>query len=215
MPNCCIIPLKKLSESKSRLANILSESQRKNLTLLMLIDVIETCSSSNLFDELILVCQERIDLKGVRIIEDKSELNEAIKNTIDKVKEQFDSFLILPADIPLIDNSDLHEIIKASKNFDLVISPSYDAGTNALLMKKGREIDLCYGTGRKSFLDHLKKALERGYRAYVYSSQRISLDLDDPEVLFYFANLDIRKQSVLYIKKLYEENRDNWLRRNT
>jgi 2-phospho-L-lactate guanylyltransferase len=211
MKDCIIIPLKRIDSAKSRLSNYLNPIQRKEFSLSMLSDVLEACISSS-FYKIFLVTQEKIDLiheEKIEQIIDNSELNLALKNAIDKVKNLgYECYLIIPSDIPLIEKEDLDTLKKLINEYDLIISPSFDSGTNALFMKKDKEIELEYGEGRNSFLRHLEHAQRRNLNVYIYSNERISLDIDDYARMKYLAKLDINKKSVLYIKKIYEENRN-------
>jgi len=212
MRDCIIIPLKRIDSAKSRLSSYLNPIQRREFSLLMLSDVLDACIDSS-FSKIFLVTQEKIDIlsykEKIEQIIDDSELNIALKNTIDKVKRLgYEYFLIIPSDIPLIEKEDLGILKKLISKYDLIISPSFDSGTNALFMKKDKEIELEYGEGKNSFLRHLEHAQSKNLNVYIFSNERISLDIDDHVRMKYLAKLDINKKSILYIKKIYEENRN-------
>jgi len=216
--DCIIIPLKKLSLIKSRLSSYLSLQERIELTRLMLKDILNSCLISN-YSKIFIVSQQEINWfkdEKIEILINENELNTALSETIAKLKDRnFKSFLIIPADIPLIETKDLEEMKKLMTNYDILISPSFDSGTNALFMKSEKEIELEYGEGKKSFLLHIRNALDKGLSLCIFSNERISFDVDDIIRLRYLAHLNINKESILYVKKLYEKNRNLWDRRNS
>jgi len=214
---CVLIPLKRLEASKSRLSKYLSVEERVELTKCMLRDVLNVCLDSG-FSRVLLITQGEIDFiydNKIEVINNDKELNVALLEAISSIKGRFNSYLILPADIPLIEKSDLEQMKKLMESFDILISPSFDSGTNALFMKRGKEIELEYGEGKKSFLLHLENALNKGLNVVVFSNERIGMDIDDLARLRYLAHLNINKESVLYVRRLYEKNRNIWLGRNT
>ncbi len=212
MSDAILIPFKKLSLAKSRLSNFLNQKQRIEFTELMLKDVLNSCLKSS-FSKIFLITQEEFNKpwlvsNKIEIIQDEGELNEALERTIKKLN--FDLFLILPADIPLIETEDLEAILSLSKEFDVVISPSIDGGTNALLLKKGKEIKFEYNLKNSSLL-HLKNALSLNLKVCILTNERIALDIDDIVRLKYLINKDLRKESIFYAKSIFitnEEDRD-------
>ncbi len=203
MLSAILIPFKKLSLAKSRLSDFLNQEQRIELTKLMLKDVLNSCLKSN-FSKIFLIIQEEFNepwlaSNKIGMIQDEGELNEALERTIKKLS--FDLFLILPSDIPLIETEDIEAIISLSKEFDVVISPSIDGGTNALLLKKGKEIKLEYNLKNSSLL-HLKNALSLGLKVCILANERIALDIDDIVRLKYLINKDSEKESIFYAKSI-------------
>ncbi len=213
MKTCAIIPLKKLLYSKSRLSAILNEKQRKELTLYMLKDVINACLNSKRLNSIFIVSQDDIKFSDfgdeIKIIVDSGELNEAIKNAILRLRE-YDIKIIIPCDIPLLEGYDIDFIIENAIKYDIILSPSCDSGTNLLCIKGVNDFKLEFGEGKKSFISHLKNAIESKLNVKVISNERIALDIDDDTRLLYLSMLDADKYSIKYLKgALYEGNKNH------
>jgi 2-phospho-L-lactate guanylyltransferase len=182
------IPVKRLSESKSRLSSILTLEKRKELVHRMLLDVLEAVTQSNMVNRVMLVCTDKTVLKNVSssrttILPEKNcgGLSEALKVAVDySRRNRADSLLILPADIPLITKSDIDLIIRSSPEYGIVIVPSKDRlGTNALMLSPPNVIATAFGSN--SFLSHLKLAEVNGIPANVLQIESISIDIDTAE----------------------------------
>ena len=90
--------------------------------------------------------------------------------------------LIIPADLPLLAPEDLDNIFSmAPPNPSIVISPSYDGGTNALLCTPPDVILPQFGFN--SFRKHISRASSNGISCSIYHSDRVSCDIDLPKDL--------------------------------
>ncbi|MGQ9680064.1 MAG: 2-phospho-L-lactate guanylyltransferase [Candidatus Bathyarchaeia archaeon] len=192
------ILVKSLSGSKSRLSKVLSPSERMRLTVAMLRDVLRAVRDSETVSETIIVSPESDVLKladglGVRgVLQTGQGLDGAVDQTTRWcLRNQGGSVLILPVDIPLISFEDVNNIAGlASTSRAVVISPSLDGGTNAMLQRPPGVIPPCYGPD--SFRKHLSSALSRRVKVGVYRSSRVSLDIDSPEDLRAFMEAPSR-----------------------
>jgi|ECHnycMinimDraft_1075156.scaffolds.fasta_scaffold00068_22 2-phospho-L-lactate guanylyltransferase len=212
MKVCALIPLKELEKSKSRLSNILNEKERIEFTLCMLKDVIKALVNSSKIDDIYIISQEKelklSDERKFKLIFDSASLNEALERHI-KDLQQYDAKIIIPCDIPLVSEEDVEKVIELLNEYDVVISPSCDSGTNLLAIKNELKFKLEFGEGRRSFIMHLKNALEANLKVYVYSSERIALDVDDDPRLKYLITLNIDKYSTQYIRWILNERNKN------
>jgi 2-phospho-L-lactate guanylyltransferase len=84
--------------------------------------------------------------------------------------------LILPADVPLITEKDVNELVKLSLNSSVVISPSRNGGTNALLQTPPGIVSPCFGPN--SFKRHVDKALAKNVMTKIFVSSSVMLDID-------------------------------------
>jgi len=184
-----LIPVKDLSVAKSSFGKVLTPEERKNLVFAMLED---TVNSAKKVPELGKICvispdEEIIRLAsrlGVSAIKEPGlELNPALEFGIEEAKSGgADSVMIIPADVPLVRPRDFEEIISlADGEKVVVICPSKDSGTNALLLKPPDAIRPSFG-GR-SFAVHVEKAVKAGVRVRVYTSKWLAFDVDRPEDL--------------------------------
>lgn len=215
MKTCAIIPLKELKKSKSRLSNFLKDKERIELTLNMLRDVVEAFFNSGKVNQIFIISQDQsLDLDNeiinkFEVIFDPSTLNDSLERQIKNLKE-YAAKIIVPCDIPLISKDDVDAVYKMLERYDVIISPSCDSGTNLLAIKGDLRFKLEFGEGKKSFLLHLKNAVYANLKVYVYSNERIALDLDDETRLKYLATLDIDKHSIRYLRGvLIEGNKNN------
>lgn len=188
MPTFAIIPVKTLLESKKRLSIVLSPEERQTLTLRMLEDVLNAVKRSVICKTVVIssdpTVKELANNFGVSYLKErKTELNQAVKQATKWcIRNKANSVLILPADIPLITAVDINRIVKlGSKETAVVICPSQNGGTNALLQKPPDIIPTHFGP--HSFSKHKTEALYRGIPTIVYRSIRIAMDIDSPKDL--------------------------------
>jgi len=189
MRTWAIIPVKRLVEAKSSLSEALTLVQRRELVLRMLADVLNAIRGARSIVGTIVVSPDEEVLKFARangafgVIEPGIELNKALKLAVDyAVVEGASSVIILPSDLPLLRGADIENIIAmASPPQDVVIAPSKDNGTNALLLLPPSVINLRFGG--ESFPSHLAEARRVGVRPHIYRSVNVAIDVDDVEDL--------------------------------
>jgi len=177
-----LIPVSPINSLKTRLSEFLSSEERKNLLLNMLRDINKALEG---LDVVIISRDEEIlefakdELKAETIKEKYKGLNKAIKQAFEEIED--DEVLIIPADIPLIKKRHIEDILKLSKDYDMIIAPSRGGGTNLLYLKSKNLIEIKYEGF--SFLKHLEEAKKRHLRYYIYDSFLISVDINTPEDL--------------------------------
>jgi len=189
MRTWAIIPVKRLVEAKSSLSEALTLMQRRELVLRMLVDVLNAIRGARSIVGTIVVSPDEEVLKFARangafgVVEPGIELNEALKLAINHaVVKGASSVLILPSDLPLLRGADIENIIAmASPPRDVVIAPSKDNGTNALLLLPPDVINLRFGG--ESFPSHLAEARMISIRPHIYRSITVAIDVDDVEDL--------------------------------
>ena len=182
-----LIPLKRLDKSKTRLSSVLTLEERVELTIAMLEDVVESAVHAEGVER-VYVINNDVELSrnmkayGVKMLRDPGKgLNNALKVWLKKFERESKSTLILPADIPLIKSEDLEQVIRLGAHHDMVISPSRNMGTNALLLKPPTLLKPLFGSN--SFQRHLKSALEMNVKLKVFENERIGFDVDNPSDL--------------------------------
>jgi 2-phospho-L-lactate guanylyltransferase len=201
-----VIPVKTLLKSKTRLSIILSPKERQALTIFMLKDVLRAVKCSMVCQTVVIssdpTVEELAKNFGVtHLAEKKQGLNQAIEQATEWcIQNNADSVLVLPADIPLIIQEDVNQMVKlGSERTSIVISRSQNGGTNALLQKPPNLIHPCFGPD--SFSKHKTKALHKGIPTKVYTSKRVATDIDSPKDLEKL--LKIKTQTVTH--KLLEQ----------
>ena len=196
-----IIPVKGLDNAKSRLSSLLTDDERKQFCLKMLEDVLRTVKSTKYPHETVVVSKDPMMSKIAKnfdagyLKERKRGLNKTVSEAIDWCVERgAASVLVLPADIPLVEPTDLNIMFILGEKASIVVSPSKDGkGTNALLLTPPNVSPTFYGP--HSFQRHIKEASKLKISFRRYRSPRIALDIDTVEDLTYFISLKAKDTS--------------------
>jgi 2-phospho-L-lactate/phosphoenolpyruvate guanylyltransferase len=134
---------------------------------------------------------------GRTVLEDGApQFNTAIQRaTIVAQAQGARAVLIMPADLPLIEPTDLQAMIdKGLSPPVVVIAPDRRLdGTNGLFINPVGLIGYAYGPG--SFHCHSRNAKQAGAKLEIIQSERFGLDLDLPEDLEILGGLDKLKLS--------------------
>jgi 2-phospho-L-lactate guanylyltransferase len=186
-----IVPVKPLRRGKSRLAGLLSEEQRTSLNRYLLEHTLTVLNKISGIEHTLVVSRDPAALAltrsmgGRTVLEDGApQFNTALKRaTIVAQAQGARAVLILPADLPLVEPSDLEALLsKGTTPSVVVISPDRRLdGTNGLFINPAGLIDYDYGPG--SFQRHCQRSKDAGAKLVVVNSERIGLDLDLPEDL--------------------------------
>ena len=186
-----IVPVKPLRRGKSRLAGLLSEEQRTLLNRYLLEHTLTVLNEISGIEHTLVVSRDPAalaltrSLGGRTVMEDGApQFNTALKRaTIVAQAQGARAVLILPADLPLVEPSDLEDLLSQGMTPSVVvISPDRRLdGTNGLFINPAGLIEYGYGPG--SFQRHCQRCKDAGAKLVVVSSERIGLDLDLPEDL--------------------------------
>lgn len=202
-----IIPVSSFNYSKTRLSPFLSETERVELLMVMLKDIIKVIE--NEVEEIVLVSKDKHvkDLaKGlfVNFVKEQEHennfLNNAISDAVSQVKINYPNkdILILPSDIPLIKRE--HIATLKSMDRDLIISPSKGGGTNLLCFNEKYDFETRFGP--MSYFEHLKVANELNMSINIIESFYLSLDINTPEDLGELLLHGIGTNSYDYLRSL-------------
>ncbi len=185
-----LIPVKNLSAAKQRLAALLDQPPRTELAQTMLHDVVATLAAWPSRPACALVTSDPFALELARqydfeIIPDPANPGEtrAIEMATNIcVSRGIDSTLVIPADIPLIQASELDQILIHALAVGSVLVPAADGrGTNAALRRPANLFPLRFGND--SFKPHLAAAQATGKPCQVLQFPGIALDVDNPSDL--------------------------------
>jgi 2-phospho-L-lactate guanylyltransferase len=185
-----LIPVKSLAYAKQRLASILDQPTRTRLAQAMLFDVLETLHTCVGSTEVSIVTSDpfALDLAQrfeFQIIPDNANRSEtdAIEMATRFCEEQgIDTTLVIPADIPLIQASEIEKILQAAPAEGSVLVPASDGrGTNAVWRRPAGLFPLRFGND--SFKPHLAAARATDKPCLVLSLPGIALDIDNPSDL--------------------------------
>jgi 2-phospho-L-lactate guanylyltransferase len=183
-----LVPVKRLAAAKSRLFALLDPEQREAFTLAMLRDVVACLLSSPALDRTTVVTPDDVVADAARaqgadaLVRDDPGLNAALSGAVRTIELSRDEPLLvvlgdvaggLPADIEaLFDAQD------ASQPASVVLAPSSDGGTSALLRTPHDAIPPCFGPD--SAKRHREAAAKRGVPFLELALPSLAIDLDTP-----------------------------------
>jgi 2-phospho-L-lactate guanylyltransferase len=185
-----LVPVKNLTNAKQRLASFLDLSSRTALAQAMLFDVLDAVSRRRSRTEVGLVTADPSATKlarhfEFRVIPDyrNSGETDAIRMATEFCESHgIDSTLVIPGDIPLLQASELDQLLDAAPDEGSVIVPAADGrGTNAILRRPAGLFPLRFGND--SFKPHLAAARATRRPCVVISLPGIGLDIDNPSDL--------------------------------
>ena len=185
-----LVPVKNLSAAKQRLAAVLSQSARTELAQAMLYDVVSALATWTGRPACALVTSDPFAMELARqyhfeIISDPANPGEtgAIEMATQICVERgIDSTLVIPADIPLIQASELEQVAAHAPDAGTVLVPAADGrGTNAAFRRPANLFPLRFGND--SFKPHLAAAQATGRPCIVLQLPGVAVDVDNPEDL--------------------------------
>ncbi|HUI23903.1 MAG TPA: 2-phospho-L-lactate guanylyltransferase [Nitrososphaerales archaeon] len=200
-----LIPVKS-SNVKSRLASVLSLSERRELESLLLGGVIRALKEAGLLANTHVVTSDPEILRlaaslGVRPLEEAGDrgVNAAVATGIRALGSPY-RVMVLPSDLPLLRPSEARHLVRLSGLADVVIAPSASFnGTNALVFSPKAGLTLSYD--RDSFWNHIKTSGRRGLTVCVSSKPGLTFDLDSPEDLSTLARSGTKSQAVAFARR--------------
>jgi 2-phospho-L-lactate/phosphoenolpyruvate guanylyltransferase len=185
-----LIPVKNLAAAKQRLASVLDQPARTELAQTMLHDVVSALAAWRQRPPCTLVTSDPFALElapqyDFEIIPDQANPGEtgAIEMATQICVERgIDSTLVIPADIPLIQATELEQILQQAPHEGSVLAPAADGrGTNAALRRPANLFPLRFGND--SFKPHLAAAHATGKPCVVLHLATVAVDVDNPEDL--------------------------------
>jgi len=189
-----LVPVKNLSAAKQRLSSVLSPQERFALARAMCEDVLTTLANWQGRPEVAVVTGDPFarDLAarfGFDVIPDHANTSET--SAIEMATAQCrlrgaNNTLVIPADIPLIQVSELERIASGAPPSGAVLVPdAAGRGTNAAWRSPADLFPLRFGND--SFLPHLASAKATGLPCVVIELPGIARDIDRPEDLLAVA----------------------------
>ncbi len=190
-----VLPVKSLSETKSRLGPMLSPLERGALTLAMLEDVMDVTQALGGWATWVIspdetVLEIALGRSAHAIREEKPPLGNAIRQAEGEALErQVDTLAVLLPDTPLLTTDALTRALHTLG--PVVLAPSTDeGGTNLLVRRPPGAIDARFGTD--SYRKHLEAAALAQLPTAIVGSPELGFDLDLPGDIL--TVLDARRQ---------------------
>jgi 2-phospho-L-lactate guanylyltransferase len=172
-------------DPKTRLAPVLSESERSAFSRAMLVDVVGTVREAGHDPELLV--PEPIDAAGtdasgslddVPTTVDDRALTPAVDAALDRIGEDVSELGIVMADLPLATPTALRRLTAVGG--DVAVAPGRGGGTNALVVRDPAFPVDYHGV---SYRDHREAAAAAGLSVGVVDSMRLATDIDEPDDL--------------------------------
>jgi 2-phospho-L-lactate guanylyltransferase len=178
-----IVPMKPITEGKSRLAPMLTADQRALLSLAMLIRVLGAAATTPGIKDVVVyggddAVRQACERAGAGWrLDPGSGLNGCLAAGFsDSVDEGATHGMFLPADLPLVTPEALSMLIEAGRNNQIAITPDLaNDGTNALLI----DLAIPFPTllGEASFERHVRQAKHLGIDHVVHRPKNLRLEL--------------------------------------
>lgn len=185
-----LVPVKDTATAKQRLADVLPQNLRTLLAQAMLHDVLSAVHAWKDRPSVGVVTGDAFAAElaqelGFEVIEDRENPGEtgAIEMATRVCVERGEgSTLVIPGDIPLIQEWELEEIVKHAPREGSVLVPAGDGrGTNAAYRRPANLFPLRFGND--SFKPHHAAAQATGKPCVVLQLPGIAVDVDNPEDL--------------------------------
>ncbi|MCB0186400.1 MAG: 2-phospho-L-lactate guanylyltransferase [Caldilineaceae bacterium] len=188
--------MKPFREGKSRLAEMLPTESRATLSRQLFRHVLTQALASPVLAGILVVSRDRSVLDGFQaphlhyVAEQGLGLNPAIhQGRHEAIRRGADAILVLPADLPRLASSDIMDLYTCALPGDgIVIVPSDDNGTNALLVRPPQAIDFLFG--HNSFMNHCLAAQMANLPCKIVDSPHLRFDVDLPSHLVAQIALD-------------------------
>jgi 2-phospho-L-lactate/phosphoenolpyruvate guanylyltransferase len=191
-----LVPAKALDQAKGRLAELLSEHERRSLSLVMLADVLRALNSARGVDRTFVVSPdqdilrdaERFGADPISQPHSLSGINEALKHSLKVISlEEPTALLVLLADVPAVTSDEIESILSAlPRDVGAVICPSRAEGTSALALRPPDVVDFRFGPN--SLAQHEQEASARGVPLQVMRFDSLLNDVDEPDDLRYLLS---------------------------
>jgi 2-phospho-L-lactate guanylyltransferase len=191
-----IIPVKPLTDAKSRLAAVLPDDVRRRLVRMMLEDVIVALTEAGLSGRIMVVTPD-LEIEalalglGAGVLRERGAqgLNAAIDSGLLYARELGAlQALIVPGDVPLASSGELARVLAGANagHCAVVLAPAANGdGTNAMLLAPPDVIRPSFGPD--SFVRHLAAAAARRIDTQVLHLPGLAADIDTPADLHWLA----------------------------
>jgi 2-phospho-L-lactate/phosphoenolpyruvate guanylyltransferase len=185
-----VLPIKSFAEAKQRLQQELSPGPRRALAEAMFSDVLVALRRSNAVSEILVISDDRNAQQiaggyGATVLDDEQDGHNAAAALAIRwaLETGRDRALLVPGDCPLLDPTEIDELVERSapSRSALIIPDRHGTGTNALLLTPPGAITPSFGPG--SCERHASIAADAGVEHEVVHVPSLALDIDTPEDL--------------------------------
>jgi 2-phospho-L-lactate/phosphoenolpyruvate guanylyltransferase len=183
-----VIPVKRLSEAKSRLSTRLSSQERARVVAALLRRTVGVLKDADAIDRIGVATEERelVDSLGmVDWLPDMGGLNPSLVHGASWAMDmRARSMIVLPCDLPLLERSDIHALLDSSwTEPGMSIAPTQDGGTGAILLSPPHVLAPAFGPD--SFRRHIQQARAEHISVRTVVRRGFSHELDTTDDLEY------------------------------
>jgi 2-phospho-L-lactate/phosphoenolpyruvate guanylyltransferase len=182
-----VLPVKRFSGAKQRLATGIDDERRKVLVAAMLEDTLEAIAGARSIERTVVVsgdpqAQEIVAASAAEILPDPTDeghVQAALAGIARTQADGAECVILLPGDCPLLDPKELDSLLTGlPARFVAVVPDRHGTGTNALALAPPGAIRPAFGEG--SCARHVAAARKAGVPYAVEELPSIALDLDTP-----------------------------------
>jgi 2-phospho-L-lactate guanylyltransferase len=186
--NALLIPIKDPTRAKTRLGELLSEDDRRQLAWAMFEDVSRAIVTARTPDRIVVVTSftpaiERACSLGWEVLIEESQISESA--SVDWASRMlsergFDTVMRLPADLPLVRGEDIDQLLSIELDSPgaLLVPSRGGTGTNAIIRTPPALFQSRFGPN--SLALHKQEAARVGVECVIVNNVRIALDIDEP-----------------------------------
>tara|TARA_Y100001947_G_scaffold41513_1_gene34371 strand:- start:563 stop:1291 length:729 start_codon:yes stop_codon:yes gene_type:complete len=192
-----VLPVKAVEQSNSRLKPLLSPTEREQLTLTMLEDVVDTLGCVSDLGGLLVVTgcpivKEYLSKLDVIYLEEggRPELNSAINKGVQFLEKMGTrKFFTIPGDVPLLAVAEINQLTACLRSTEgIILVPAHDgAGTNSIASSIPIQITTQFGMN--SLAAHRRIARDQGLSVDVLPLSGLGFDIDWPDDLIQLASM--------------------------
>jgi 2-phospho-L-lactate guanylyltransferase len=181
-----IVPVKRFTGAKRRLAEALGARARRKLVHAMLGDVLDAIGESSQVERLLVVTNEpRLPATGTPLTRvpdapKRTSHSSAARRGIQRaLRARAEGVVLLPGDCPLLDPAELDGALRRALPGQVGIVPDrHGTGTNALILHPPDAIAPAFGEGSRE--RHEQLAREAGHTPTIERLFSLALDIDAP-----------------------------------
>lgn len=183
-----LVPIKDPTQAKTRLAELLSEDERRRLAWAMFEDVSHAVTAARKPDRVAVVTSFKPAIDRARklgwdvLIEDSQISESASVDWASRILNDrgFDAVMRLPADLPLVRAQDIDDLlsIELESPGALLVPSREGTGTNAIIRTPPGLFPSRFGPN--SLALHKQEAARIGVECVVVNNVRVALDIDEP-----------------------------------
>jgi 2-phospho-L-lactate guanylyltransferase len=196
-----IVPVKPFSDSKSRLAGVLSAQERAALSREFFEHVLRVLARVPAITHTVVVSRDSSALALARTYHAHTvtesgapDLNTALRRAAETAQKLgARAVLVLPSDLPLLTDKEVRQLIEPEgMEPAVVVAPDRrKRGTNALFMRPPGVID--YTFGEDSYKRHRARAEQAGARLRLCLLPGVALDIDTPDDLSAYREISLHR----------------------